>query len=97
VLLLPFQNSSDECGVLFCPRGRLDYFLPSKTKNVAFYFVFEIALTSSSAFILLAKSRQKANSKTKTSFKTATKLKAQSKCGEMCFFSLNPEILQILN
>jgi hypothetical protein len=37
------------------------------------------------------------NSKTKTSFKTATKLKAQSKCGEMFFFFLNPEILQLLN
>jgi hypothetical protein len=53
--------------------------------NVAFYFVPETALTSSSAFILLAKSRQKANSETKTSFKTATKLKAQSKCGEFFF------------
>jgi hypothetical protein len=64
--------------------------------NVAFYFVPETALTSSSAFILLAKSRQKANSK-KLVFKTATKLKAQSKCGEMFFFFLNPEIFQFLN
>jgi hypothetical protein len=53
-------------------------------------------LTSSSAVILLAKYRQKANSKTKTSFKTATKLKAQSKCGEMFFlFSFKSRNLAI--
>jgi hypothetical protein len=69
--------------------------LTFENKNVAFYFVFETALTSSSAFILLAKSRQKANSKTKTSFKNCYQTKSTVQVWRNVFLFFKSRVFSI--